>query len=155
AASPTVVAAPFDSTKQPDGLYFLRLLATAEDGGTVFSPTVGPVRVDNTPPEAALEPPAVRLEGLVTLRATADDRSGSGVTSARFERAGAGTGVWVGVGVDRTAPSQTFFDTTEVPNGFYDLRAVARDAAGNTAPSASVEASTSTTRSSRLRPKPR
>src|SRR5262249_51030969 len=48
-------------------------------------------------------------------------------------------GVWVGVGVDRTAPYQTFFDTTEVPNGFYDLRAVARDAAGNTAPSAAVE----------------
>ena len=87
------------------------------------------VRVDLTPPTAALVDPGANLSGTVVLASTAAD-SASGVASVAFQRSTAGANDWV------TVPAS--WDTTTAPDGFYDLRVVVTDRAGNVSASASV-----------------
>src|SRR5262249_24708019 len=133
-----------DTTTLDDGLYDLRAVATDTTGAPVFSPTLAGLRIDNTPPRVALDPPGSSLTGRIELTAEADDGSGSGIASVRFERAATGTGTWVPIGSARVAPYTVRFDTTTVPNGVYDLRAVATDQAGSTADSVPVDGVTIT-----------
>src|SRR5262249_42865884 len=77
------------------------------------------------------------IVGRVTLDANAGD-AGSGVSTVRFERAASGTATWILIGVGRIAPYHITFDSRSVPNGNYDLRTVAIDAAGNRTTSAIV-----------------
>jgi hypothetical protein len=128
--SPYSVQTSVDTTALADGLYDFRLVATDDNGAKIFSPIVAGIRIDNTPPTATLDPPPPRLSGEVQLTAKATD-GGSGIASVRFERANAGSGVWVLVGRDPAPPYATLFDTAEIPNGSYDFRVVATDRAGN------------------------
>jgi hypothetical protein len=153
---PVRYAAAFDTTGVPDGLYDLRARATnSVSRQVVLAPPILSRRVDNTPPTVALTSPGASLSGRVALSATASD-GGSGVRSVRFERAPAGTDLWVLMSTDRAAPFSRTIDTRQIVNGAYDLRAVAEDAAGNVARSdrlagVSVENPTSVPRFPALR----
>ena len=58
--------------------------------------------------------------------------SGVGATRVSFERSPAGASSWTPISVDGASPWTASFDTTKVPDGLYDLRAVASDRFGNT-----------------------
>jgi Big-like domain-containing protein len=121
---------PFDTTQLADGLYEAR--ATAVDGaGLSTTSTPITVRVDNAVPTATLADPGTPLQGSVALNGTASD-AGSGVVSWTVQRRPAGGGAWTDACADTTAPfAACTWDTTGVADALYDLRAVARDAAGN------------------------
>src|SRR5581483_2081356 len=127
----------FDTTLVADGRYDLRAVATASDGGETASLPLTRRLVDNTAPHSVLTDPGSPLRGKVTLEATAAD-SGSGIGSVTFQRSPAGAGTWATIATDTQPPYAALFDTTRVPNGSYDLRAVATDVAGNQSASAVV-----------------
>ncbi len=95
---------------------------------------------DTTLPTVALTNPAAGavLQGTITATATASDNVG--VTSVWVTLDGSPTGA-----EDATAPYQFVLATTSVSNGSHVLRAVARDAAGNTAMSTPVSVSVNNT----------
>jgi photosystem II stability/assembly factor-like uncharacterized protein len=123
-----------------DGSYDFR--ATPAQAGAFVSIPVRARLVDNTPPTVSLANPGSPLSGEVTLSATAKasatlENANLGLTSVTFERARAGTDVWLRIG-EATVPSPSYPDTythvlhTEaLPNGLYDFRVTAQDVAGN------------------------
>jgi hypothetical protein len=131
----TDTAAPFtcdglDTAQVPDGLYDAR--ATAVDGtGLSTTSATRTVRVDNGAPSATLTAPGTPLQGSVALTGTASD-AGSGVVSWTVQHRPAGGGAWTDACSDTVAPFTTCtWNTTGVADALYDVRAVARDAAGN------------------------
>jgi len=120
-------SASFDTTAVADGLYDLQVLVTDGAGTTTASAPLSGRRVDNTLPAVSIDDPGAHLRATVALSAVSSD-AGSGLASTLFERAPAGSGSWT--------PVAASWDTTLVADGFYDLRAVATDNAGNQAVSA-------------------
>lgn len=131
-------ALEIDTTELDDGLYAFRVSATDAARLVGISPPVRARRVDNTPPTASLQVPPSPLRGRVVLAATAQDTDGSGVASVRFERAIAGSETWVAIATDSAAPFSVAFNSSKLQNATYDFRALARDRAGNTGPSATI-----------------
>jgi hypothetical protein len=88
---------------------------------------------DTTPPTVALTAPGsgTTVSGVVTVSASAADDVG--VAGVQFQLDGANLGA-----EDTAAPFSTTWDTATTGEGSHTLRAVARDAAGNTATSATV-----------------
>jgi hypothetical protein len=88
---------------------------------------------DTTPPTVALTAPSsgTTVSGVVTVSASASDDVG--VAGVQFQLDGANLGA-----EDTAAPYSTTWDTATTGEGSHTLRAVARDAAGNTATSAVV-----------------
>src|SRR3989338_8678886 len=82
---------------------------------------------DITPPIVSLTAPAggATVSGNVTISANASDNVG--VTGVQFKVDGTNVGA-----EDTTAPYSIPWDSTTVTNGSHNIRAVARDAAGNT-----------------------
>ncbi|MDP8911160.1 MAG: Ig-like domain-containing protein, partial [Actinomycetota bacterium] len=113
--------AAWDTTLITDGLYDLRVTAK-DNAGNSASDGIAGRRVDNTLPTASLADPGRALRGAVSLSSTSDD-SGSGVASVQYQYTPAGTTVWT------NTPAS--WDTTVLADGFYDLRVVVTDAAGN------------------------
>src|SRR5205807_1791965 len=88
------------------------------------------VRVDNTAPTTSLDDPAANVRGTVTLTGAAADE-GSGVVQVQFQVSPAGASTWLPLGIASAAPYSVELDTTTLPDGLYDLRAVATGVAGN------------------------
>jgi len=143
-----LVTQSFDTTTLPEGgngEYDFRVIP-ANQGEFVSIPVRG-LLVDNQPPTVQLTQPAPEshLSSQAQLAARATD-SGSGVAYVRFqERSLAGTGAWAAVGGRTTLPETPGSDvyasslqTDALPNGPYELRAIATDRAGNEATSAAV-----------------
>src|SRR5439155_22408495 len=66
--------------------------------------------------------------------------SGSGVASARFQRAPHGSTTWTTIGApDTLAPYAVVWDTTGTSDGLYDLRVVTTDNVGNGHTSTTVQ----------------
>src|SRR5439155_18199906 len=89
---------------------------------------------DTTPPTVSLTSPANgdTVSGTVSVTASASDNVG--VAGVQFQLDGANLGA-----EDTTAPYAVPWDTTTTANGStHTLRAVVRDAAGNSATSATV-----------------
>jgi hypothetical protein len=88
---------------------------------------------DETPPTVSIAAPAngATVSGLVAVRANASDNRG--VAGVQFRLDGANAGA-----EDTGAPYEITWDTRAAPNGTHTLSAVARDAAGNSATSATV-----------------
>jgi Bacterial Ig domain len=82
-----------------------------------------------TAPTVSLTDPGAVLTGTVSLAATASDTGG--VSSVAFERSVAGANTWVSICTDNATPVTCSFATTALADGFYDLRALATDAAGD------------------------
>ena len=99
--------------------------AATTNRGQAFS-----AAADWVAPAVAATVPAGVLRGSVSLAATASD-AGSGVASVRLQRSPAGTGTWTDVCTDTSSPYACAFDTTAVPDGRYDFRAIATDNAAN------------------------
>jgi len=87
---------------------------------------------DWVPPIISLADPGAAIHGTVKLEATAADTYGSGVASVRIQRTLAGSGSWTDVCAATSPPFTCTLDTTTLANDYYDLRAVATDAAGFT-----------------------
>lgn len=88
---------------------------------------------DNSPPTVSITSPAsgATVSGVITVRANASDNRG--VVGVQFRLDGANSGA-----EDEFAPYEITWDTRSTPNGTHALSAVARDAAGNRATSATV-----------------
>jgi len=136
-SSSTGPSYPVTWNSQPaDGDY--EVLARVSDrAGNTLDSANQTVTLDNTNPTGSLTAPAdgAIVSGIVAVASDSAD-SGSGVTSAAFERRPAGGGAWVPLGSDSTAPYSVDWDTNPVPDGDYDLRVVTTDAAGNSFTSA-------------------
>ncbi len=140
----TVAAAPwscrYDTTTLAGGTYAFRAVATDGVGLQATSTAVTNRVVDNTVSSVSLADPGTYLTGTVTL--TADANAPVGVTSIRIQRAPAGGSTWTDVCTTTTSPYACGFDSTTVPDGSYDLRAVLLDARGTSTTSAVVAART-------------
>lgn len=120
----------------PEDYFDLRAVATDNSGYSAESLIEG-VLVDNTAPTGSLNAIASPMAGVVTLGATATD-AGSGVASVTIQRAPTGGTTFTTICTDIDLPYSCRFDTTQVPDGFYDFRAIVTDAAGNTTTTAKV-----------------
>jgi hypothetical protein len=153
AASPTsqeAFTASFETNtpSTPDGRYDLRLVPEVEVNRQTEQLAAIPLRellLDNTAPNVSLSNPGSSLSGVVALSATAQDpEPASGVASVIFERARAGSNAWQATGtatVASPAGSDTYtqrLHTETLPNGSYEFRATAVDAAGNRATSGPI-----------------
>ena len=131
-------SADFDTGTVSDGNYDFRAVAT-DGGGFSGSSPLRTAQVDNTAPTVSVSDPApgsVVGGANVHLGALATDL-GSGVGSVRFEQRAAGGGAFTVIGTDTSDPYEASWDATGL-NGGYELRAIALDAAGNPATSATV-----------------
>lgn len=118
-----------DTTVLADGLYDVRATATDNAGLTATS-GASSVLVDNTPPPApTLAAVAATVTGTVTLSGTVPGATADVAWIVRYRPAGGGA--WTDACSDATSPYSCGWDTTAVADGLYDVRAVARDAAGN------------------------
>jgi hypothetical protein len=129
-----------DTRTLADDLYDLRAVAVDLAGNSTTSTSQDDVQVDNAAPVAvAVTAPASPLRGSVTIALTADDDD-SGVATVTLQRSAAGAGVFTNVCTTSTYPYSCALVTTTgaTPDGSYDLRAVATDAAGNSTTSAIV-----------------
>jgi hypothetical protein len=84
--------------------------------------------LDPTLPTAVtLAAPLATARGTVTLTGSATEPDSS--LDLVFQRSPAGAASWTTIGTATTSPYQASFDTTLLPDGFYDLRVVARNGA--------------------------
>ena len=129
----TDTAAPFtcalDTTGAADGVYDLRAVAT-DAAGYSRTAVVAALRIDNTTPAVTLTDPGTPLAGTVTVTATATD-AGAGLGAVALEQRAAGASSWTALCTRTTSPASCPLDTVTLPDGLYDLRARATDAAGN------------------------
>jgi chitinase len=128
-----------DTTPYPDGLYEARAIVVDKAGFSTTTATIT-VRIDNTAPTSAtLTNPGSVLKGAVTLSGTAAD-AGSGLAAWTAQYRVSPSGTWTDICSDTTSSYSCSWATTGVSDGTYDLRAVARDQAGNTTASTVVSA---------------
>jgi chitinase len=124
----------WDTTGVADGLYDVRAVATDNAGNTTSSSTVTNRRVDNTAPTVSMTNPGSPIGGTKVFDGSASD-SGSGVASVTFQASPTGASTWSDLCSDTTSPYSCSYDTSALSDGQYDFRAVAVDAAGNSATS--------------------
>jgi Bacterial Ig domain/Purple acid Phosphatase, N-terminal domain len=89
--------------------------------------------VDTTPPTVSMTAPAAGVTVTGTITVSADASDNVAVAGVQFRSDAVNIGV-----EDTTAPYAVSWDTTKVANGNHTINARARDAAGNSALSASV-----------------
>lgn len=119
-----------------NGDYDLRAVATA-GLTTTTSAVVSGVLVDNTAPTVTMLNPGSPLAGVVTLEASATDAD-SGVVQVVLQSAVTGTNTWRDLCTVTVSPYSCRYNTTQLLDGSYSLRAVGTDAAGNVTTSAAV-----------------
>ncbi|MDP8910840.1 MAG: Ig-like domain-containing protein, partial [Actinomycetota bacterium] len=119
----------WDTTALASGNYEVRAIVS-DRVGNVFTTAIVGVDVDSTPPSVTLADPGAILRSSTTLSATVE---GSDATRVVFERSPADEDSWTQVGSASSAPWTATFDSSEVLDGLYDLRATAFDRFGNAA----------------------
>jgi hypothetical protein len=141
-------ASPFSyswsSTTASNGSHTLRAIAKDSAGNSTTSAavtvTVSNTTTDTTPPTVSISAPAsgATVSGTVSVTANASDNVG--VASVQFQLDGANLG-----SLDTASPFSTSWSTATASNGSHALRAIAKDAAGNSTASASVTVTVSNT----------
>jgi hypothetical protein len=128
----TAAGAPFssswDATTVSSGSYDIQPVITDRAGNTFTGPT-RTITVDVSAPTVVLANPGATISGSVTLGATV---SGSGATQVAFAATPAGGASWSSLGNDASSPWSTTFDSSQLQDGIYDLRATVSDNLGNT-----------------------
>ncbi|TML63989.1 MAG: hypothetical protein E6G22_05250, partial [Actinobacteria bacterium] len=140
--------ATWDSTSVGDGSASADAVITDLAGNTYTTPSVA-FTVDNHAPTPTLSDPGSPARGTITLASESDPDT----TDVEFQRSPAGVNDWSTIAADASAPFGVSFATTGVPDGRYDLRALATDGSGhrgasptrtvlvdNTAPTATLTA---------------
>jgi hypothetical protein len=133
-------ACGWNTTGLADGLYDVRLIAT-DAAGNQSTVVRASRRVDNVAPTVSLVDPGTYLRGTMSLTANAAD--GGGIASVTFQihaQADPNANNWITACTDTTASYTCTGDTTQTPDGLYDLRAIATDNAGRTTTSAVLSA---------------
>lgn len=131
------VSANYNTVPLANGDFELRVTAT-DNAGLTNTSNVSPVHVDNTPPSAAtITNPGSPLRGTVAVSGGGADAY-SGVQSVTIQYSPAGAGTWSNGCSDTSSPYSCNLDTTLVADGFYDLRSLVTDMAGNTLASAAI-----------------
>ena len=134
----------WNTTTVTNGTHTIKAVAKDAAGNTRStagrSVTVVNGTADTTKPTVSLTAPAdgATVSGNVTISANASDNVG--VVGVQFKVDGANVGA-----EDTSAPYSIVWDSTTVTNGNHNIRAVARDAAGNTQWSALKKATVSNT----------
>jgi hypothetical protein len=130
---PTSLSSAFETSSVPDGLYDLRVLLT-DTAGNVYAST--PLRdrlIANTSPVVSLADPGTPLSGSIVLRAHVLEQAQEGeVASLTFQCSPSGKDTWTTIASVAAAPFTASFDTKTIPDGYYDLRVVPTNAAGET-----------------------
>ena len=127
-----------DTTQAPDGLYEARATAVDGAGHSTTSASVTNIRIDNTAPSSAtVTDPGTPFGGSKAISGTAAD-AGSGIASWTLQYRTSPAGTWTDACSDTSASYSCSWVTTGVADGLYDLRAIARDGAGNQTTSATV-----------------
>jgi hypothetical protein len=126
----------FDTRTVAEGSYDLRAVAVDLAGNSKASAVLTARRIDNTISSVSLEDPGAYLHGSVTLSANAS--STAGVASVTIQRSPAGKSTWTEICRDTSSPYGCSFDTTTVPDGSYDFRAIMATAGGGQVTSATV-----------------
>lgn len=140
----TAPTCSWNTTPVASDVYDLQVTTTLGSGTTtVVTDVQTDVTVDNTPPAVALTAPSP-LTGTALLTASASDED-SGVDKVVFEYRTSAVGTWTTICTTSVDPYRCFFDTTRLTVSTVDLRAVATDAAGNSAASAVVTRTVSNT----------
>ena len=133
------LSAPFtcswSTTAFSNDAFDLRAVATSGPTSST-SAVVTDVLADNAAPTVTRVDPGTPLRGTATFAATASD-AGSGVQQVVLQYAAAG-GSYQAFCTLSVDPYSCRYATTTLPDGSYAFRAVATDAAGNTATSAAV-----------------
>jgi chitinase len=126
-----------DTNTLADDVYDVRAVALDRAANTTASAVAG-TQIDNTAPTVSVSAPASPLRGAVTVTVNADDDNG--VDAVTLQRSSAGAGVFTDVCTTSSYPYTCAFVTTTgaTPDGNYDLRAIAVDAAGNSTTSSVV-----------------
>jgi hypothetical protein len=120
-----------------NGSHTLRAIAKDAVGNSTTSAnatvTVSNSTADTTPPTVSMTAPAsgATVSGTVSVTANASDNVG--VASVQFQLDGANFG-----SLDTASPYSVSWNTTTSSNGAHTLRAIAKDAAGNSTTSANV-----------------
>jgi hypothetical protein len=107
------------------------------DTGSVSSGSLG-ASPDWTPPTVVVTGSTGTVSGTTTVTATASDVTSS-VRSVTIQVRAAGTTSWTTLCTATTSPYTCTWTTTAIPDGTYDVRAVAVDAYDNTATSATAQ----------------
>ena len=92
---------------------------------------------DWTPPTVSVQNPGSPLKGTVTVAATATDAE-SGLQGVTLQYLAQGGSSWATLCTTTAAPYSCAWNTTTVPDGSYELRAVATDRAGYSTTSETV-----------------
>ena len=119
-------SATWNSTSSPDGATVIRAVITDAAGNTSTTAAVS-FSLDSTGPSVSLSDPGAVVGGTISLNAT----TGGGASRVVFSVSPAGAGTWTQLANDTSAPFSTPFDTSTLPDGLYDLRAVGYDALNN------------------------
>jgi chitinase len=122
----------WNTTVIADDSYDLRATAT-DTAGYGTSSTVAARVVDNYALSIALTDPGA-MSGSESLTATAANASG-GIQSLKIQHRAVGATSWTDVCSGTTNPRTCALDTTQLPDGGRELRAVVTDLAGHTAQS--------------------
>lgn len=131
----TVTTSPYScawATGTANGPHELRAVATDRAGNTATS-AVRTTLVDNLAPSVTMNDPGTPLSGTATFSASASD-TGSGVAQVVIQASSNGS-TWTTLCTRTATPYSCAYDTTQLGNGTYSVRAVATDVVGNSATS--------------------
>lgn len=128
----------FDTTSltSTSASYSFRAVSTDAAGNSTVSAAIANRVVDNTVSSVSVEDPGAYLTGTVTMNAAAN--STAGVGSVRIQTSPAGTTTWTTRCTLAAAPFSCAWNTSTVPDGLYDFRAILTDGAGKDTTSTTV-----------------
>lgn len=122
AATTAPYSCRFDTRTVAEGSYDFHAIASDAAGNSTTSASAQNRRVDNTINSISLEDPGAYLSGTANL--TANASSTAGIASVAIQASPAGKASWTEICRVATSPFACGWNTTAVPDGSYDLRAV-------------------------------
>ncbi|MDX6471205.1 MAG: large repetitive protein, partial [Gaiellaceae bacterium] len=124
-ASGSSSSTTWDTTSSSDGPVQLAVRATDPAGNSTTSSPVT-VNVDNRAPSPTVNDPGAAISGSPTISVSTD----ADTASVEFQQRAQGASTWVSIATV-TPPFQATLATGTLPDGTYELQAIATDGAGH------------------------